>query len=161
MPGVGVDEVAAGVRRVRLDAAGADEDVYAFGAEGFDAAPEWGAAGECGVDERQDDDGDAEGCCLGQDAEGVGVADALGPFVDGVVGGRGDDDRVGFFGPWFAWFAVLAADGSAGLRLDGGLVEEVQGGGGGDDLDRPAAVLGLLDQGADGAGRACAAHDDR
>ena len=96
MPGVGVDEVAAGVRRVGFDAAGAEEDVDAFGAQGFDAAPERGTAGERGVDERQDDDRDAEAGGLGQDAEGVGVADALGPFVDRVVGGRGDDDRVGF-----------------------------------------------------------------
>ena len=45
MPGVGVDEVAAGVGWVRFDAAGAGEDVYAFGAECCDAAAEWGAAG--------------------------------------------------------------------------------------------------------------------
>jgi hypothetical protein len=32
---------------------------------------------------------------LGERAEGVGVADALRPLVDGVVGGRGDEDGVG------------------------------------------------------------------
>lgn len=35
------------------------------------------------------------GSGLGEDAEGVGVADAVDPLVDGVVGGRGDEDVVG------------------------------------------------------------------
>ena len=39
-------------------------------------------------------------------------------------------------------------------------VEELQGGGGGDDLDRPAALVGELDESADCCGGACAAHDD-
>lgn len=40
---------------------------------------------------------------------GVAVADALGPFVDGVVSGRRDDDRVGFLGScegaWWLWWS--------------------------------------------------------
>jgi hypothetical protein len=111
VPRPGIDQCAARVWWVRLDAAGTDEDVDAFGVECFDAAAEWGAAGERGVDERHYDDGDAKADCLGEDAQGVGVTDAVGPFVDGVVGGGRDDDRVGFLGPGFAWFAVLAADG--------------------------------------------------
>ena len=118
------------------------------------------AAGQRGVDEGQDHDRDVQAGSLGEDAEGVGVADAQGPFVDRVVGGRGDDDRVGYLGPGRAGLAVLAADGAARLFLDGGLVEEAEGGGGGDDLDCPAAFLGELNEGADGGGRACAAHDD-
>ena len=89
---------------------------------------------------------------LGEDAQGVGVADAQCPFVDRVVGGRGDDDRIGYLGAGRAWLAVLAADGAARLFLDGGLVEEIEGGGGGDDLDPPAAFLGETDEGTDGGG---------
>ena len=44
--------------------------------------------------------------------------------------------------------------------LDRRAIEELEGGGGGDDLDRPAAVLGELDEGADRGGGARAAHDD-
>ncbi len=42
--------------------------------------------GESGVYEGQGDDGDAQAWRFGEDAEGVGVADAVGPFVDCVVG---------------------------------------------------------------------------
>ena len=45
--------------------------------------------------------------------------------------------------------------------LDGGLVEEIEGGGGGDDLDRPAAFLGETDEGTDGGGGTRAAYDGR
>jgi hypothetical protein len=66
---------------VRLEAAGAEQDLHAFGAQGFDAAPERGAAGQGGVDEWQDHDPDAQAGGFGEDAQGVGVADALGPLV--------------------------------------------------------------------------------
>ena len=91
--------------------------VHAFGAQGFDAAAERGAAGQGGVDEREHDGRDAQAGGLGEDAEGVGVADALGPLVDGVVGGRGDEDGVGDEGPGRAGSGVLAADRAAGLVL--------------------------------------------
>jgi len=68
MPGIGVDQVAAGAGRVRLEAAGAEEDLDAFGAQGVDAAAERGAAGQGGVDEGQDHDGHAEAGGLGEDA---------------------------------------------------------------------------------------------
>ena len=145
---------------MRLEAARAEEDLHAFGAQGFDTAAERGAAGQGGVDERQDDGRDGEADGFGEDTQGVGVADALGPFVDGVVGGRGDQDGIGNQGPGRAGFGVLAPDRAAGLVLDGGRVEEFECGRGGDDLDRPAAVLGQFDAGADRGGRAGAADDD-
>ena len=148
VPGVAVDEIPAGAWRVRLEAAGAEQDADAFGAEGFDAAAEGRAAGQRGVDEGQDHDRDVEAGGLGEHAEGVGVADAQGPFVDRVVGGRGDDDGVGYLGAGRAGRAVLAADGVAGGFLDGGRVEEIEGGGGGDDLDTSSRVRGR-------AGRRC------
>jgi hypothetical protein len=60
---------------------------------------------------------------------GVGVADALGLLVDGVVGGQGDEDGVGDEVPGRAGFGVLAANRAAGLLGDGGRVEEVERGG--------------------------------
>jgi hypothetical protein len=126
VPGVAVDQTFAGAGRVGLDAAGAEEDLHAFGAQGFHAAAERGATGQSGVDERQDHDGVAEAGGLGEGAQGVGVADAVGPLVDGVLGGRGDDDGVGDEGPGRAGFGVLAADRAAGLVGDGGRVEEVE-----------------------------------
>ena len=98
VPGAAVVEIPAGAWRVGLEAAGAEQDADAFGAEGFDAAAEGRAAGQRGVDEGQDHDRHVEAGGLGEDAEGVGVADAQGPFVDRVVGGRGDDDGVGYRG---------------------------------------------------------------
>ncbi len=60
VPGAGVDEVAAGAERVGLEAAGAEEDVHAFSAQGVDAAAERGAAGQGGIAEGEDDGGHAE-----------------------------------------------------------------------------------------------------
>ena len=114
----------------------------AFGAQGLDAAAERGTGGQGGVDEGQDDGRDGKAGGLGEHAQGVCVADALGPFADGVVGGRGDKDGVGDEGPGRAGFGVLAADRAAGLVGDGGGVEEFERGRGGDDLDGPAPVLG-------------------
>src|SRR5579863_2161513 len=94
VPWVAVDEVAAGMWGVRLDSLGAEEDPDAFVAEGLDAAGKWLACGQCSVDEGQDDDWNRHAGGFGEDSEGVGVADAQGPFVDRVVGGRRDDDRV-------------------------------------------------------------------
>jgi hypothetical protein len=59
MPGIAVDQLAASAGRVWLDAAGSQEYPHAFGTQGFDAALEWWAAGQGGVDERQDDGRDA------------------------------------------------------------------------------------------------------
>src|SRR5260221_90977 len=95
VPGVAGDEFAAGVRLVRLDATGAEQDPDSLAAQVLDAAPERGAGGERGIDEGKNDDRHAQAGGLGENAEGVGVADALGPLVDRVVGGRGDNDRVG------------------------------------------------------------------
>ena len=58
----------------------------------FDAPAERDPAGERRVNERQHDDRRVHSGHLGEDAEGVGVAGALRPFVDRVVGRRGDDD---------------------------------------------------------------------
>ena len=80
MPGVAVDQFAAGAGRVWFDAAGAEQYSHSFGAQGFDAAHERRAAGQRGVHERQDDDRDAQAGGFGEDAQGVGVADAVGPI---------------------------------------------------------------------------------
>ena len=68
VPRVPGDEFAAGVRLVGLDAADAEQDVDTFAAQTLDAAAEWGAGGECGVDEREDDDRDAEDGGLREEA---------------------------------------------------------------------------------------------
>ena len=44
MPGVAVDQVAAGARRMRLEATWSQQDLYAFGAQGLDATAERGTA---------------------------------------------------------------------------------------------------------------------
>jgi hypothetical protein len=44
MPGVSVDQVAAGARRVRLEAARSYQGLYAFGSQGLGAAAERGTA---------------------------------------------------------------------------------------------------------------------
>src|SRR5712691_657127 len=49
----------------------------------------------------------------------------------------------------------------ASLLLDSGLVEEIQGGGSGDDLDRPAPLVRERDERANRRGGACAAYNDR
>src|ERR1022692_3700417 len=72
----------------------------------------------------EDDDRHGEAGRLGEDAEGVGIADALRPFVDRVVAGRGDDDRVGRPRPGLAGLSVLAADRTAGLGLERGGIYE-------------------------------------
>jgi hypothetical protein len=56
---------------------------------------------------------------------------------------------------------VLAAHRRAGLLGDRLLVEELQCGRSGDDLDTPAPVAREFDRGADRAGWASAAHDER
>ena len=138
---------------MRLDAAGtAEQDVNAFAAQVFEAAAEGCAGGEGGIDEREDDDRDAEGGGLGEDAKSVGVADALGSFVDRVVGGRRDDNGVGRAGPGLARSAVLAADRAAGLGLQRKHVQEAERRGRGDDLNRPALFLGEFDEPADFGG---------
>jgi hypothetical protein len=160
VPRVIGNKLGSGMRFVGLHAAGTDKDVDAFAAKILDAAAERSAGGQGGVDERENDDRDAEGSCLGENAEGVGVADALCPFVDRVVRGRGDDDCVGRAGSRLAWLAVLAADWVTGLGFDGGHVQEVECGRGGHDIDGPAVVLGELDELADFGGRACGTDDD-
>jgi hypothetical protein len=137
MPWEGGGQVAAGAGRVGLDAAGAEEDRHAFGAQGLDAAAERGAAGQGGIDEGEHDGRHGEAGGLGEDAQSVGVADAMGPLVDGVVGGWGDEDGVRDEGPGRAGSGVLAADRAASLVGDGGGVEELERGRGGDDLDGP------------------------
>ena len=94
MPGEGLDTAPAGAGRMRLEAARAQEDMHPFAAESLDAPPERDPARERRVHERQHDDGGAHPGHLGEDAQGVGVADALGPLVDRVVGRRGDDDGI-------------------------------------------------------------------
>ena len=66
MPGVAVDLAVAGAGRVRLEAARAEEDPHAFGAQEFDAAAERGTAGQGGVDEGQDHNRHAEVGGLGE-----------------------------------------------------------------------------------------------
>jgi hypothetical protein len=83
MPRVAVGQVGAGAGWVRLEA----------------AWPERDADGEGGVHEGQDCCRHAEAGRLGEHAQGVGVADALGPFADGVVGGGRDEDGVRDQGP--------------------------------------------------------------
>jgi hypothetical protein len=127
---------------VRLEFPRAEQDPGTLAAQAIHAAAEGLAGGQGGVDERQDNDGEAGTQGFGEDSEGVGVADAAGPFVDGVVGSGGDDDRVCRAGPGFSWLPVGAAGRGAGLLLEGGGVDEVQRGRGGDELDIPAVILG-------------------
>jgi hypothetical protein len=70
MPGAAVDLAAADAGRVRLEAAGAEEDLHAFGAQGVDAAAERRAAGQGGIDERQDHDRGAQAGGFDEDARG-------------------------------------------------------------------------------------------
>ncbi len=93
-PREGVDLFAAGAGRVRLELPGPEQDTNALGAQLGDAVLEWRPARQGGVHERQDDNRDAQAGSFGEDPEGVGVADPVGPFVDRVVGGRGADDRL-------------------------------------------------------------------
>ena len=161
MPWEGLRAASAGAGRMRLEPARAEEDMHAFAAERFDAPAERDPAGKRGVHERQHDDRRVHSGHLGEDAEGVGIAGALRPFVDRVVGRRGDDDGIRDSRSRRAWLAVLAADGIAGKLLDGGLIEELQSSGSRNDLNRPAPVQGKLDKGADCRGGSCAADDDR
>ena len=94
MPGIVVDQVAPGARRMLLDATWPKKDSHALGPQQLDAAPEWDTAGERRVDERKDHGRHAQAGGLCEYAQGIGVADALRPLVDGVVGGRRDDNGV-------------------------------------------------------------------
>ena len=67
-PWVPGDKFAAGMWLVRFDATGAEQDVHAFPTQLLDAAVEWGAPSKSGVYEWEDDDRDAEGGGLGEDA---------------------------------------------------------------------------------------------
>src|SRR6266571_7079593 len=160
VPGVGGDELAAGVRLVRLDATGAEQDPDSLAAQVLDAAPERGAGGERGIDEGKNDDRHAQAGGLGENAEGVGVADALCPLVDRIVSGRGDDDRVRRLRPGLAWVAVLAADRTAGLGFDRSDVEEGERGRRRHNLDTPASFECELDELADLGSGTGAAHND-
>ena len=147
---------------MRLELTGSEEHAHAFFAELIDGSPEGASAGERGVHEGQDDDWDREADSLGEDAEGVGVADAERAFADRVVGGWGDDHRVGVLRSGLAGRPVAVAHGRTGQCFQGGDIEEVERGGRGDELDRPAALLGELDQRADiGAGPAPQTMTDR
>jgi hypothetical protein len=155
-----LDAASAGAGRMWLKPARAEEDVHSFAAEGFHALPKWDPVSERRVDEWQDDDRRVQSGHLGEDAQGVGIADALCPFVDRVVCGRSNDDGIGYYRSRRAWLAVLAADGIASQFLDGFLVEEVQSGGSRDELDRPVSVNSQLYQGAYLRRGTCAADDD-
>jgi hypothetical protein len=96
MPRVAVNKIATDSWFVRFDGTGSEQDVDIFVAQYFYTPSERCASSECRVYEWKDDDGYAQTRIFGEDAEGVGVADAVGPFVDGVVGGGGDNDGVGW-----------------------------------------------------------------
>ena len=109
-----------------LEFAGPEQDPDAFAAQRVNAVLERRPPGESRVDEGQDHDWNAKAGRFGEDAEGVGVADAVGPLVDGVVGGGGDDDRVGPRGPSRA--AVLCdLIMVRSLAVAGGLDDETSG----------------------------------
>ena len=119
--------------------------------------PEGRVGGECGVDERERHDRDAQARGLGQYPEGVGVAYAESPFVDGVVGSGGDDNRVRVWqraAPAGARLGVFASHLMAGLHVEGVEVEKVQRSGSRDDVGIPSPVMGLVDQATD---RGCGA----
>ncbi len=65
VPGISVDQVAAGTWLVWLEAAWPEKDPHAFGPERVDAAPERDTAGKCAVDEGQDHCRHGEAGCLG------------------------------------------------------------------------------------------------
>src|SRR5208282_3065367 len=94
MPGEDVELPVAGSGWVRLELAWSEEDAYALVAKLGDCPLERTPGGERGIDEWQDHHGTGQADGLGQDAEGVSVADPPGALVDCVVGGRGDDHRV-------------------------------------------------------------------
>src|SRR5436190_7285145 len=153
------DPFASCARGVGLEFARPEQDPDAFAAERVHAVLKWRSPGESGVYEGQDHDWDAKAGRFGEHAEGVGVAYAVGPLVDRVVGGGRNDDRVGPRGPGFAGAAVFAANRSAGLGFELGHVDECQGGWCGDNLDGPAAVVGEFYKPSDFACRSGSAHD--
>ena len=76
MPGIAVDQLTASTGRVRFDPTWAKQNPNSFTTQRFHAAHERRSAGECGVDEWEDDDRHGQAGCFGKDTEGVGVADA-------------------------------------------------------------------------------------
>jgi len=131
-----------------------------FVAEGLHASLEGQAGGGGGVDERQDDNGDAQSNGLVHHAESVVVGDPVGELVDGVEGGWGDDDGTSFGRAGLAGFAVRGAHRAASLFFQSTAVDEGDRGRGGDDLDSPAFFLGQADEGADIRGGSGSAHHD-
>lgn len=69
-------------------------EAHAHSSQPYQAVPVGGVGGECAGDAGEHGDGDAEAGRLAQGAQGEGVGDTGGPLVDGVEGGRGDDDGV-------------------------------------------------------------------
>jgi len=75
------DPFASGSGRVWLELAGPEQDPDALAAQGVHTFLERRPPCESGVHEGQDHDWDAQAGCFGEDAEGVGVADALGHLL--------------------------------------------------------------------------------
>lgn len=90
-------------RRMRFQLTWAEKDIDAFVAELSNGALEGVPCSERGVHERQNDDWDGKADGLGEDAEGVSVADPFCALVDRVVGSGGDNQRVCLGWPRFAW----------------------------------------------------------
>ena len=134
---------------MRFPLSWAEQNANTEGAEAFHAALEAGVRGKGGVDEWQYYKRDAQARRLGQNAERVSVANAQRPLVDGVVGRRGDDDRVGVWqraSRAGAWLRIFGSHRIAGLLFDCINVEEVQRGGSRDDVDVPPAVARPFNQ---------------
>jgi hypothetical protein len=72
---------------VRFDLAWTKQDADSLSAELVRGPEEGPAAGQRGVDERQQHDGDGQADGFGEDAECVGVADAQGQLIYRVVSG--------------------------------------------------------------------------
>lgn len=144
-----------------LVSAKAKEDVYSFAAQGFHALPECDPASECRIDEWQHDDRRTNSGHLREDSQSVGITRPVCPFIDRVVRGGSNDDRIGYFRSRRTRLTVLAADGITGLFLDCFPLEEIQGGGSCHDLDGPVSVNGQLYQGGYLCRWACTADNHR
>ena len=139
-----------------------EHDADADGAEAVHASLERRVSRERSVDEWEHNHWDAKARRLGQDAKGVGVADAESPLVDRVVGGGGDDDGVRMWqrpAPTSSRLCVCASHRMTGERFEGIYVEEVERGGSSDDVRVPSTGVRLLNQPANCGGWTGSAND--
>ena len=95
VPGERVKLAASGSVGMWFEASWTVDHIDSGIAQDREAPLEGRVRGERTVDEREHDDGYAKADRFGEDSQGTGVADSVGPLVDRVVGGRCDDDGIG------------------------------------------------------------------